>query len=97
MSPRENDQEILTAKEVCDLLRVHPSTLYKLLKAGGIPSFKIGTDWRFRKDEIMRWMGDRFDAVEMREVASPLSKSEHRIFEPKPTAPVGASHRSRPD
>jgi hypothetical protein len=26
--------EVLTAKEVCALLRIHPSTLYKLTKQG---------------------------------------------------------------
>jgi excisionase family DNA binding protein len=51
-----DDQEVLTVKEVCDLLRVHPTTLYKLAKQGKIPSFRVGTDWRFRKDAVLRWM-----------------------------------------
>jgi excisionase family DNA binding protein len=85
MNPMESDNEILTVKEVSDLLQVHPSTLYKLSRQGKIPSFKIGSDWRFRKDEIVRWMvGDESGTVEMSEVAAPLSKSEHRSFEPKP-------------
>jgi excisionase family DNA binding protein len=48
--------EVLTVKEVCEILHVHPSTLYKLTRQGKIPSFKIGTDWRFRTDQIERWM-----------------------------------------
>jgi excisionase family DNA binding protein len=44
------DQEVLTVEEVCDLLRVHPTTLYKLAKQGNIPSFRIVCEWRFRKD-----------------------------------------------
>jgi excisionase family DNA binding protein len=59
MNPMGTGREILTIKEVCGLLRVHQTTLYKLLKTGGIPSFKIGGDWRFRKDEIERWMAER--------------------------------------
>jgi excisionase family DNA binding protein len=51
-----DDQEVLTVKDVCDLLQVHPSTLYKMVKQGKIPAFRIGSDWRFRKDAIMRWM-----------------------------------------
>jgi excisionase family DNA binding protein len=50
------DSEVLTAKEVCALLRIHPSTLYKLTKQGRIPSFRIGNDWRFRTELIERWM-----------------------------------------
>jgi excisionase family DNA binding protein len=48
------NDEVLTVKEVCDLLQVHPSTLYKLVRQGSIPSFRVGIDWRFRKDVIER-------------------------------------------
>ena len=48
--------EILTVKEVCELLQVHQSTVYKLIKEGRFPAFRIGSDWRFLKDRIMRWM-----------------------------------------
>ena len=49
------DGEVLTVKEVCELLQVHPSTLYKLVRQGSIPSFRVGTEWRFREDVIERW------------------------------------------
>jgi excisionase family DNA binding protein len=49
------DDEVLTVKEVCELLKVHPSTLYKLVRQGSIPSFRVGIDWRFRRDVIERW------------------------------------------
>jgi excisionase family DNA binding protein len=49
------DDEVLTVKEVCELLQVHPSTLYKLVRQGSIPSFRVGTEWRFREDVIERW------------------------------------------
>ena len=50
--------QVLTVKEVCGLLRVHPSTLYKLIRAGRIPSFRVGSDWRFQQDLIERWMAE---------------------------------------
>ena len=53
------DSEVLTVKEVCELLRVHPSTVYKMVRQGKIPSFRIGSDWRFRRDRIVRWMADQ--------------------------------------
>jgi excisionase family DNA binding protein len=55
----EIDHEVLTVKEICDLLQVHPSTVYKLVRQGKIPSFRIGSDWRFRRDVIMRWMAEQ--------------------------------------
>ena len=52
------DDDVLTVKEICDILRVHPSTLYKLIRQGKIPSFRIGSEWRFRKDVILRLMAE---------------------------------------
>jgi excisionase family DNA binding protein len=52
------DHEILTVKEISNLLRVHPTTVYKLLRDRRIPSFRVGSDWRFRKDRIERWIAE---------------------------------------
>jgi excisionase family DNA binding protein len=35
-----------------------PVTLYKLIRAGKIPSFRVGSDWRFQQDLIERWMAE---------------------------------------
>ena len=59
MNPMDSDHEILTVREICDLLQVHQSTIYKLVRQGKIPSFRVGTDWRFRKDLIERWMAEK--------------------------------------
>jgi excisionase family DNA binding protein len=53
------DHEVLTLNEVCQMLRVHKITLYKMVKAGKIPAFRIGSDWRFRQDAILRWIAER--------------------------------------
>ena len=50
-----SDDEILAVKELCDLLRLHPSTVYKLIRQDKIPSFRVGNEWRFRRDVIERW------------------------------------------
>lgn len=49
-------QEVLTAREVAALLRVHITTVYLMLKRGELPAFKIGADWRFRRSSIQKWM-----------------------------------------
>jgi excisionase family DNA binding protein len=54
-----SDHEILTIKEIGDLLRLHPSTIYKLTKKGKIPSFRVGSEWRFQRDQIERWMAEQ--------------------------------------
>jgi excisionase family DNA binding protein len=40
-------------------LQFHPLTVCKLARHGQIPAFKIGSDYRFYRDEIERWMIDR--------------------------------------
>jgi excisionase family DNA binding protein len=48
--------EIWTVTMLAGYLRCHPSTIYRLLKRGQIPAFKIGSDWRFQKSVIDRWL-----------------------------------------
>jgi excisionase family DNA binding protein len=47
---------ILTAKEVADYLRCHISTVYRLVKTGKLPGFRLGADWRFREDALQNWL-----------------------------------------
>ena len=46
---------VMTVRELADYLRVHPSTIYRLLKQKRIPAFKVGSDWRFNRETIDRW------------------------------------------
>jgi excisionase family DNA binding protein len=46
---------VMRLEEVADYLRVHPSTIYRLLKKQQIPAFKVGSDWRFNLESIDRW------------------------------------------
>ena len=50
---------VMTVKDLSDYLRVHPSTIYKLLRRGELPGFRIGTDWRFNAEVIDRWCSER--------------------------------------
>lgn len=50
------DSAVFTVKEVAAYLRVHQTTIYRLLRQGKIPAFKVGGDWRFKLDAINRWM-----------------------------------------
>jgi len=46
---------VMTLEEVSEYLRVHPSTVYRLLKKHLIPAFKVGSDWRFNRASIEQW------------------------------------------
>jgi excisionase family DNA binding protein len=49
----------MTLEEVAAYLRVHSSTVYRLLKRRGIPAFKMGNDWRFVQESIEEWVMNR--------------------------------------
>jgi excisionase family DNA binding protein len=58
------DDPLLTVGEIADLLRVHHTTVYRLAKRGQIPGFKVGSDWRFSKRQILKWLAKRQKEVE---------------------------------
>jgi excisionase family DNA binding protein len=43
-------------QEILTVLNVHQGTLYKLVKEGRIPFFKIGSDWQFQKGQVVHWI-----------------------------------------
>jgi excisionase family DNA binding protein len=46
---------VLTVQQAAEYLGISPQELYILLKAGRIPAFKVGTEWRFDRAAIDRW------------------------------------------
>lgn len=53
------DDEILTIEEVAEYIRVSSRTVYDWAQKGEIPAGKIGTVWRFKKSEIVRWLNEK--------------------------------------
>ena len=46
-------------KEVAEFLHLHLFTVHKLARQGKLPAFKIGSDWRFRREAIENWIRDK--------------------------------------
>jgi len=51
----EMKSKVLTVQEVSSYLRVHPSTIYRMLKKNQLPAFRVGSDWRFTVEAIDKW------------------------------------------
>lgn len=47
--------EAYTAEEVARYLKLHPYTVRRLAREKKIPAFRVGGQWRFRKDNIDKW------------------------------------------
>ena len=58
MKDAMNDQ-ILTLKEVAAYLKLAEKTAYKLAAAGKLPGFKVGGSWRFKREDIDRWIEEQ--------------------------------------
>jgi excisionase family DNA binding protein len=50
---------VMTVFELAEYLNVSTITIYRLLKTGQLPAFRVGSEWRFSADAIDRWMKER--------------------------------------
>ncbi len=49
-------EEVLTVKEVSEVLRTHPYTVYQLLKSKRLKGFKLRTHWRITRESLNKFM-----------------------------------------
>ena len=55
--------DILTVRDVATYLKVTEKTVYGLAQQRRIPAFKVGGQWRFRRDDIETWIGVQTEAT----------------------------------
>ena len=58
-TPPVLDGQIMTVPEVAAYLRIAPTSVYRLLRRGLLPGFKIGSEWRFHRGHFDRWMEEQ--------------------------------------
>ena len=79
MSDQNEAPLLLTVREVSTLLRVQRPKVYELIKDGAIDGFKVGADWRIRRDSVENLIGpipeDFFDRREQGQVEEELEAS----------------------
>jgi len=49
---------LLTVKEVSEVLRIHRPKVYDLIRGGYIAGFKLGADWRVKRESIELLVGE---------------------------------------
>lgn len=52
-------EDLLTTKQLQDLLQVDRITIYRMLNDGRLRGFKVGGQWRFSRREIEAWLHER--------------------------------------
>lgn len=50
---------LMVFEEARKYLNISRATLYNLIKAKRIPAVKIGGQWRFRKERLVKWFDSR--------------------------------------
>ncbi len=50
------DDRWFSLEEIAEYLGVKPDTLYKWIYRKKMPAHKVGKLWKFRKEEIDRWI-----------------------------------------
>ncbi len=50
------DNDIMLIKDLANYLKIAEKTAYRFASEGKIPGFKVGSAWRFRKNEIDQWI-----------------------------------------
>ena len=87
--------KILTVSELAEHLNVHRITIYRLLKNGSLPGFKIGRVWRFDLNEITAWMASGKSAG-ARIASEGIEQTEGHAPHAGPPKAAPAQSRSQP-
>ena len=70
VGPAPIENEILTAREARQLLKIGRTKLWELTRHNEIPAYRVGRDnrasLRYKRDELLRWLeGNRVNGVEL--------------------------------
>ena len=49
----------LTIEDVAKRFGVNVTTVYRLVRRGKLPAFKVGNQWRFSEARLLEWVADR--------------------------------------
>ncbi|MFC1807289.1 helix-turn-helix domain-containing protein [Candidatus Omnitrophota bacterium] len=58
---QHHEHQIMTPKSTAKYLGLHLITVYRLIKNGELPGFKIGGQWRLKKDVLDEWIDSRIN------------------------------------
>jgi len=63
MSEKDKKIDVLTVEEVAKLLKLSKITIYRLIKTGEIPAYKIGASWRINKEDLESYIETKKEMV----------------------------------
>jgi len=61
---RDDTSEVMTSVEAAEYLKMHVKTVCRLAKEKKIPAKKVGSEWRFLRSVLDRWLAQEEEALE---------------------------------
>lgn len=52
-------EQIMTVKDVASYLKLNERTVYRMATSSKIPAFKVGTSWRFKREDLEKWIEEQ--------------------------------------
>ena len=83
-------EDLLTTRQLQDLLQVDRITIYRMLNDGRLRGFKIGGQWRFSRSDIDAWLQEQQSRPEVLDSASPPADSKSPSSQALPLSCVEA-------
>lgn len=71
--------DLLTTRQVQDILKVDRITIYRMLQDGRLKGVKIGQQWRFHVNEVERMIGANLPEAEEQAATSDVSFPTHCV------------------
>jgi excisionase family DNA binding protein len=71
-------REVMDIRQASDYLGISSDTLYKYASEGGVPAFKLGNRWRFKKSRLDEWMDQQSDASMANPEVTPVSARQKK-------------------
>lgn len=78
----DEQSKVMTLAEVADYLNCHYGTIYRLVRGGDLPAFRLGGSWRFMRSDLEQWIASRTSGASVekgRKPEAPGSKMQDRV------------------
>lgn len=54
------NEKILLLEDICPILHIGKTTVYKLIQSGQLPAQKIGGKWQISEDDLKAYLKEKF-------------------------------------
>ena len=52
-------ERLLSVDDICEYMGIGRDTIYKWIETKGLPAYRLGRLWKFKKEEVDEWIKKR--------------------------------------